>query len=104
MDKKYDFNAVTKGFQLYGDLVSVAPYGNGHINDTFEVVYNQSGTRVRYILQRINTNVFRDPVNLMENIRRVTTHLAARSGDSRSTLTLVPAVDGKSYVIDADGN
>ena len=104
MDKKYDFNAVTKGFQLYGDLVSVAPYGNGHINDTFEVVYNQSGTRVRYILQRINTNVFRDPVNLMENIRRVTSHLAARSGDSRSTLTLVPAVDGKSYVVDTDGN
>ena len=69
MGKNFDFKAITKQFCLYGDLVSVAPYGNGHINDTFEVIFDQAGCRVRYILQRINTNVFRDPVNLMENIR-----------------------------------
>ena len=104
MDKNYDFKRIAGGFMLYGDLVKVAPYGNGHINDTFEMVFNQSGTMIRYILQRINTNVFRDPVNLMENIRRVTSHLASRASSSRETLTLVPAKDGKSYVIDADGN
>ena len=104
MSKNFDFKAISKQFCLYGDLVSVAPYGNGHINDTFEMIFDQAGCRVRYILQRINTNVFRDPVNLMENIRRVTTHLAAKSDNSRQTLTLVPAVDGKSYVIDAEGN
>ena len=104
MSKKFDFQAIAKQFCLYGDLVSVAPYGNGHINDTFEMVFDQAGARMRYILQRINTNVFRDPVNLMENIRRVTSHLAAKSENSRQTLTLVPAVDGKSYVIDAEGN
>lgn len=104
MDKKFDFKAITRQFALYGDLVSVEPYGNGHINDTFAAVFDQCGTRVRYILQRINTNIFRDPVNLMENIRRVTAHLAKRSADSRRTLTLVPALDGKGYVEDADGN
>ena len=104
MDKKFDFKSVTGQFCLYGDFVSAAPYGNGHINDTFEVIFDQAGARMRYILQRINTNVFRDPVNLMENIRRVTSHLAAKSENSRQTLTLVPAVDGKSYVIDAEGN
>ena len=104
MDKNYDFKRIAGSFMLYGDLVKVAPYGNGHINDTFEMVFNQSGTMIRYILQRINTNVFRDPVNLMENIRRVTSHLASRASSSRETLTLVPAKDGKSYVIDADGN
>ena len=104
MEKKFDFKSIIGSFQLYGDLISVNPYGNGHINDTFEVVCNQSGTRVRYILQRINTNVFRDPVNLMENIRRVTAHLNSRCGDSRQTLTLVPAKDGKCYTVDAEGN
>ena len=83
MEKKFDFKKITRQFQLYGDLLSVNPYGNGHINDTFEMVYSQSGSRVRYILQRINTNIFRDPVNLMENIRRVTGHLQSKVSDSR---------------------
>ena len=104
MDKKFDFKSITSQFCLYGDLVSAAPYGNGHINDTFEVIYNQCGTRVRYILQRINTNVFRDPVNLMDNISRVTGHLAKKADNCRQTMTLVPAENGKSYIVDADGN
>ena len=35
MDKNYDFKRIAGSFMLYGDLVKVAPYGNGHINDTF---------------------------------------------------------------------
>ena len=41
MDKKFDFKAITRQFALYGDLVSVEPYGNGHINDTFAAVFDQ---------------------------------------------------------------
>ena len=40
----------------------VEPYGNGHINDTYCVTYP------RYILQRINTGIFKNPDELMENI------------------------------------
>ena len=104
MAKQFDFNSILQKFQLYGNPVSVEPYGNGHINDTFAVVFDQCGTRVRYILQRINTNIFRDPVNLMENIRRVTGHQAAKAANAREYLTLVPAQDGKCYVIDDAGN
>ena len=104
MEKNFDFKSIIGNFSLYGDLISVEPYGNGHINDTFAVVCDQCGTRVRYILQRINTNVFRDPVNLMDNISRVTSHLATKADNCRQTLTLVPAKDGKSYIVDADGN
>ncbi|MBE6370298.1 MAG: aminoglycoside phosphotransferase family protein [Lentisphaerae bacterium] len=104
MKKDFDFSSIASSFMLYGDLVSAAPYGNGHINDTFELVFNQSGNQVRYILQRINTNIFRDPVSLMENISRVTAHQKLKSSDSRQYLTLVSANDGKKYVVDAEGN
>ena len=48
-------------------------YGEGHINDTF-VVWREDHSK-RFILQRINTDTFTDPVGLMENICGVTRHL-----------------------------
>ncbi len=51
------------------------PFGGGHINQTFRV---EDGTGARFIFQRLNTAIFREPEHLMENILRVTTHLAAR--------------------------
>ena len=59
-----------------------APHGNGHINDTFLVTCQRAGAPVRYILQRINRNVFHAPAAVMQNIERVTAHLAARSPTS----------------------
>ena len=72
----------------------VRPFGNGHINDTFSVTYP------RYILQRINTEVFRNPDELMENVENVTSFLRRKieqeGGDpGRETLTVVRTVDGK---------
>lgn len=99
-----ELKKISSGFRLYGDFSSAAPYGNGHINDTYRLVFDQSGKQIHYILQRINTNVFRDPVSLMDNIRRVTAHLSSKCADSRGTLTLVPALDRKPYVVDAEGN
>lgn len=99
---------IFEDFNLTGDFVSAFPYGNGHINDTFCVNVNQAGLKVRYIFQRINHNIFKDPVALMENISRVTSHcrryLPQDDTDaSRKTLTLVKSKDGKDYVVD-DGN
>lgn len=106
--KQYNFGAITRQFQVYGELLEAIPYGNGHINDTFCAAFDQAGTRVRYIMQRINHNIFKNPVALMENIHRVTTHLnaklAGQSALSRRTLTLIPAQDGRPFVQDAEGN
>ena len=93
-------------FSIHGRYVEAAPHGSGHINDTFAVVVDQAGTRVRYILQRINDRIFKDVAGLMDNIRRVTAHAAARvSGDdaSRRALGLVPSRDGRAFVRDASG-
>ena len=101
---------VFAGFQAWGDFADAAPYGSGHINDTYKVAARLAGTPVNYLLQRVNHAIFRQPDRVMENIVRVTEHLrgklaAAGSTDaSRQALTVVPARDGLPYVRDAEGN
>ncbi|MDR0731239.1 MAG: mucin desulfatase, partial [Treponema sp.] len=64
--------AVLDSFSIYGDLETIIPFGNGHINDTFVSTWNQAGSRLRYTHQRINERVFTRPDEVMENILRVT--------------------------------
>ena len=71
---------MARQFQIYGEFLGAEPYGTGHINDTYCAVFNQGGAPVRYILQRINHNVFKNPVALMENVQRVTGHLGGKVG------------------------
>lgn len=78
-------------------ITDVEPYGNGHINDTFI-----ASTDGAYILQRINTAIFKDVDGLMDNISSVTEHLrakikAAGGNPDRETLTLIKTSDGKNY-------
>jgi hypothetical protein len=108
MHLKHDVGAVARQFQIYGAFLGAEPYGSGHINDTYRLSFDQGGTRVSYILQRINHNVFKTPVALMENVQRVTAHLgkrcAGQSDQSRRVLTLIPTHDGAAYYRDAEGN
>ena len=77
-------------FPLEGDPRTVAPYGEGHINVTYLVVTD----RKRYILQKMNRNVFPDSDALMQNISRVTAHLEAKGIE---TLHVVRTNSGESY-------
>ena len=117
---------IFKRFAIYGDLVSFKPFGGGHINGTYLSVWNQAGTQVRYTHQRINRRVFQNPAAVIENIRRITEHIAAKliaeaepaatiatqptpqPGTvavpvSRQVLTLIPAKDGRYFYIDPAG-
>ena len=51
---KFKLHEVVKRFRAWGDFVEGAPYGSGHINDTFRVSFNMAGAPVHYLLQRIN--------------------------------------------------
>ncbi|MDR2377081.1 MAG: aminoglycoside phosphotransferase family protein [Treponema sp.] len=94
-------------FFIYGDLETLIPFGNGHINDTFVSTWNQGGNRLHYTHQRINERVFTRPDEVMENILRVTRHIREKlegAGDrSRRVLTVIPARDGKPFVRDPEG-
>ena len=60
----------SEAFATEGEVVSCQRYGSGHINDTFKLVCGRP-----YILQRMNTGIFKDPVSLMRNIQGVTSFL-----------------------------
>lgn len=109
---KSDLCAVGAEFRLYGEFVIGVPFGTGHINDTYAVTYDQGGTFNRYIFQRVNTRVFRNPEALMENFVRVTSHIAGkirreRAADPRCrrrTLEVVPSRSGDPFWRDPEGN
>ena len=99
---------VIAAFMLSGDCVECVPYGSGHINDTYCVTMEENGGKCRYILQRMNKRVFRDPEGLMENIMGVTRWLEKKilekGGDPyRETLHVVTSRDGKPYYRDPEG-
>jgi len=72
---KYDLASIASQFKLDGELVEAEPFGSGHINDTYSLSCRTGRGCQRYVLQRINTDVFRDPAAMMENIQRVTSHI-----------------------------
>jgi Ser/Thr protein kinase RdoA (MazF antagonist) len=108
MTRQGDPADAARQFQVEGELAGVTPYGSGHINDTYRAVFHHGNARQQFILQRINHHVFKNPVALMDNIQRVTGHLAAQVAhkpDSlRCVLTLIPVRDGRLWHIDAAGN
>lgn len=93
-------------FNLQTQILEVAPYGSGHINDTFLV---QCKGDTNYILQRVNHEVFLDVPSLMENVMAVTGYLRERiiqnGGDpERETLNYLLTKSGEPFCKDAASN
>jgi len=107
MSQFHDVGAVARQFQFKGEVFAFTPHGNGHINDTYLVTCAANGVLSRYILQHINRKVFLNPAAVMQNIERVTAHLAEQlvgnPDAARRALTLIPARDGCNWYVDAEG-
>ena len=100
--------AIIESFQFQGACVECIPYGSGHINDTFRITCEDNGTTRRYILQRMNKNIFLNPEELMENVVGVTSWLNKKIQENggnpeRETLNIVPTKDEKAFYVDEDG-
>lgn len=97
-------------FAIEGTLTEAVPYGSGHINDTVRLTCAlENGGQKRYILQRMNDGIFKNPVELMENVMNVTSFLrkkiVERGGDpERETLNVIRTVDGDNFLKDEDGD
>jgi len=87
---------VVSHFAIRGDIVSIKPKGNGHINKTYKVVTSKSV----YVLQKINNHVFNNIHDLMNNITIVTEHLKDKG---IFTLMFSPTLTGKLYYNGEDG-
>lgn len=117
MDQRYStkhenvsISAIIQQFCLEGVLIQSQLYGSGHINDTYQLVFQFSnGQQKKIILQRINHQVFQKPAEVMENIQNVTAFLRkkildAKGNPERETLNLYLTHDQKPFYTDADGN
>ncbi len=87
---------IAESFLLEGEIQSIEPYGNGHINTTFLLVTDKK----RYILQKMNTTIFKDSDALMRNICLVTEHLRNKGIE---TLDVIPTKSGESYLKNDEG-
>lgn len=97
-----------EGFDIPGKFVECVPCGNGHINDTYMVTFEEEDGLCRYSLQHMNRSVFKDPVSLMNNILHVTAYLKeqilSQGGDpQRETLDFVCTKTGEPYFVDSYG-
>ena len=104
-----DFKDIARKFRFEGDFMSACVYGTGHIHDTYALVFQTGDDVHRYILQRINQHVFKDPEGVQNNIQLVTAHLrrkiiAAGGDPQRETLNLIPTLDGNSTYRTAEGD
>jgi hypothetical protein len=100
---------ISKQFQIYGEILHAETCKIGHINETYSATYDQGGMRVRYIHQKINKRVFRNPPAVMRNLARVSAHLRRKLEDrqlphiTRRCVTVVPTRKGDSYYVDKAG-
>ena len=94
-------------FVSSGRFVSATPYGSGHINDTYLVKVDED---VEYILQRLNSNVFKDIPKLVKNKELVCGHIRNRllrhkvSDITRKYITYFYTDKGNAYHKDYEGN
>jgi Ser/Thr protein kinase RdoA (MazF antagonist) len=103
-------DAVISHFTLRGTLIKAERFGSGLINDTYFCEFSEGDTRRNYVLQRINTAVFRHPEHVMENVEVVTAHIVSRllaegvQDPYTVTLALIPTrYDGRTFYRDDSG-
>lgn len=65
-----------------GNITGLEIISNGRINRSFSITMNTDNGFISYILQRINTNVFKTPKELMENIVKVTEHISKKQKET----------------------
>ncbi len=95
-------------FGLKGEYRSYEVINSGHINTTYRVYFFRDGVIKDYILQRVNTYVFQNPVGVMDNISSVTEFIRAKikakqATAKRNVLHYSATADGKYYTYLEDG-
>lgn len=87
-----EINDIVKQFDIRGEIKSVSPLGNGHINDTLLVTTDCE----KYTFQRINTEIFKNPDELMENLFAVTEYLKKHYPEDK-TINYIRTLNGARY-------
>ncbi len=106
--RPFNIEEICDNFALNGIFTGYEKINNGHINSTYNLIFEENGKIMKYVLQKVNTVVFKNPDKLMNNIVAVTSHIARKNVENnvpdaeRRTLHFCPCKDGKYYYIDTN--
>ncbi len=90
-DLMTEYLPILNRFEIQGEVISVEPCGEGHINRTMLV----TTTVKRYILQKVNPSIFKDIQGLMNNVCHVTEYLTSMEIE---TIHIVHTKDGNNHL------
>jgi hypothetical protein len=101
---RYNFTGIIAQFNTEGEDFEISNFGSGHINDTY-LVKSSTDTHPGYLLQKINSFVFKNIDGLMNNMLFVVNHLKQKISEAggnpdKEVLTLIPTKAGKYYYQD----
>lgn len=98
---------VGEAFRIPGPFFSYEEIKMGNVNHTYKVNYvHDDGTGMAqmksYLVQQVNTYAFQHPIELMQNIDRVTEYIR-RKRPERENLHYHHTRNGLNYLLDEDG-
>lgn len=101
------FAELAKIFQIDGDIVSIEQIGNGNVNQTYDVHIKCGEEEKRYVFQKVNIFVFKNPKQIMKNIEAITSHIAEKleaNCESRDcVMHFAHRENGKNYYTEDQG-
>ena len=101
------FTELAEIFGLPGEIARFEQIGNGNINFSYDVTLVENGEEKRYVFQKLNIYVFKNPKRIMQNIDKITTHIGEKldeAGKSRDcVMHFVRRENGMNYFMDEQG-
>lgn len=77
---------IASNFNFEGELIKIEENNQGNINKTYILTYENEGIKTKYLIQKINANVFKEPYLVMRNIELVTNHIQKKLKDQKDDI------------------
>jgi len=89
---------IASNFKFEGKLLDIVENNQGNINKTYVLTYEDKEKK-KYLIQKINANVFKEPYLVMKNIELVTNHIKKKLKKNKDnvhkTLTIIKTIDNE---------
>ena len=95
--------SIARQFFHFDRWLGAEVIGNGNINDTYRITFENNGNVSTFLLQRLNHHIFLQPEALMENIRKVSDFLAVQDYPLQVARP-IPTLEGSLLHVDEQGN
>ena len=103
-DSKSTIESVCREFRIEGRMTDITLITRGHINTTYKVSFENEGNVKSYVLQKINTYVFKEPAMIMSNIDKVSEYIRSNFPEKGKSLHFHHCANGLNYFPGKDGS